>query len=662
MQSAIEGVWEPHRLATVRLTLLGAFALRCAGREVLRLPRKARALLAYLALEETGPLTREAVAELLWPQRGSEQARHSLRQVLLTLGRTVGDHPLMISCERALRLAPAVTSDVKVLRGLPRDASASDLQAAADLYVGPLLQHFPSVSPDFDDWLQGMRLSVDAAMLNVLARLSDRALAAGDPEAVALIERMLAIDPLREDVHRRLMLAFAQSGRPAEALRHYASTRDLLRRELDVGPAAETEALARQIRGEISSVPVVRSAQPSSSAPPRIAVLPFLQLGSTSLPSYWADGLMADITSQLAGLRELSVISHGSTLQLRDSQADPCELGRRLGSRYVLRGTLRRAGSEVRLNTELVQTDQGTVLSSRLTDIPRDLTFEGQDRVVAQVVNTLAPRVHEAELQRIRGRRPDSLTAYEKVLLARELMFGLDSTNFRRAKALLDDSIAEEPDYAEPYALASNWYGLTVAEGWSTDRSADVANTERFAHKALSLDRENVRALVSYAHRRSLLRRDYRTAQSLFGRALDVQPSSADAWRYSSFTYAYVGDPAEAIRRAERAFQLSPCDRDAHGFYLALCVAYYTDGNYDQAVDWGLRALAEQRVLRGTGGWVAAALAALGRTAEAREVAADTMSRWPERRVRVVVEHHPYRDAVRREDYGRHLLAAGFPE
>src|SRR5256885_2328150 len=83
--------------------------------------------------------------------------------------------------------------------------------------------------------------------------------------------------------------------------------------------------------------------------------------------------------------------------------------GRRLGSRYILRGTLRRAGSEVRLNTELVETDHGTVVSSRFTNIPRELTFEGQDRVVAQVVNAIAPRVHEAELQRIRGRRPDSL-------------------------------------------------------------------------------------------------------------------------------------------------------------------------------------------------------------------------------------------------------------
>lgn len=327
-----------------------------------------------------------------------------------------------------------------------------------------------------------------------------------------------------------------------------------------------------------------------------------------------------------------------------------------------MRGTLRRAGGEVRLNTELVQTDHGTVISSRAIDIPRDLTFDGQDRVVAQVVNTLAPRVHEAELQRIRGRRPDSLTAYEKVLLARELMFGLNSTNFRQAKALLDESIAEEPDYAEPYALASNWYGLTVAEGLSIDRTADVANAERFAQRALSLDRENVRALVSYAHRRSLLHRDYLAAQALFGRALDVQPSSADAWRYSSFTFAYVGNPAEAIRRAERALQLSPCDRDAHGFYLALCVAHYTDGNYDEAVDWGLRALAERRVLRGTGGWVAASLAALGRTGEARAIVADTMSRWPERRVRDVVAHHPYRDAVRRQDYGQHLIAAGFPE
>ncbi len=168
--------------------------------------------------------------------------------------------------------------------------------------------------------------------------------------------------------------------------------------------------------------------------------------------------------------------------------------------------------------------------------------------------------------------------------------------------------------------------------------------------------------LVFYAHRRSLLHRDYLAAQALFGRALDIQPSSAEAWRWSSFTYAYIGNASEAIRRADRALQLSPCDRDPHSFYLALCVAHYTAGDYGLlSVDWGMRAW--RRSLCSRHG-------RMGRrcpgctgtnwrgTLDRRRSHGRKSARSPGQRV---IASHPYRDVTRREHYGRHLLAAGFP-
>jgi len=647
---------------TTQLLLLGGFDLQINGQSLKGIPRKAKALLAYLALQQERAPSRETVAELLWPGRGAEQARHSLRQTLFVLrSKVFADPDAIIDQQGALSLAPGVLNcDAWLLREDAHAASMPD-------YAGPLLDGFPPVSAGFDDWLAMTRSQTEAQALAALGRHADAAADAGQhDEAIATTQRMLAVDPLREDIHRRLMSACAAAGRRSEALRHFATVREILLRELGVAPAPETVVLAEAIKDGRAATdtvpPVTAPARPSDGSAPRIAVLPFHQFGATAMPSYLSDGLVADVISQLAGLRELSVISHGSTLDFRDSHDDIAATGYKLGARYLMRGALRQAASDIRLTTELVEVDSGCVIGTQTSEIADDFDFADQDRIVAHIVNTLAPRVHERELFRIRGTRPSSLTVYEKVLLAREHMMSLRRHGFDEAKTLLDAAIAEEPDYAEAHALAADWHGLVIGQGWSGDRQRDMAAIERQARKALSLDGGNVRALVSYGHRRSLLHRDYETAKSMFQRALNSAPNSTHALRWSSLTYAYIGEAEEALTRAEHALELSPCDRDAHSFYMALCVAHYTAGDYPAAADWGLRAMAQRPVLLSTGGWVAAALVGSDRAAEARDVADETMADWPHRRVRDIVAQHPYSDPERRRQYGEHLLAAGFPE
>lgn len=398
-----------------------------------------------------------------------------------------------------------------------------------------------------------------------------------------------------------------------------------------------------------------------TDGPPFVAVLPFAQLGVEAVPSHVSDGMAADIVCQLAGLRELRVISHGSTLGLRGAAADPIDAGRRLGARYVARGAFHNNGTHARLITELTETESGAVVLARTFDIDDFLSFETQDRIVGQVVNALAPRVQEIELRRIRGKRPNSLSVYEKVLLAREHILMLRPDGFIQAKRLLDEVTEAEPGYAEAYALAADWHGLMIGQGWSADRARDTAAVDNLALHALSLDGDNVRALVYYGHRKSLLHRDYPAALRLFRRALEVSPSSAHAWLKSSYTFAYIGDAAEAIRRAEHALELSPCDREPHLFYSALCTAHYTAGNYDVAAEWGLRTLDEKTMLRNTSAWTAASLAAAGHINEAKDVKVRTFGQWPHRLVGNAVARHPYQDPARRQRFGEHLLMAGYP-
>jgi DNA-binding SARP family transcriptional activator len=264
------------RASDLLLSLLGGFRLRAGGAELALPPKKARALLAYLALHAGRPLPRGALAALLWPEAAEEPARASLRQALASIRRALG--------ERASRVLDADAEQV-VLFGVAADAldferlaGASDptaLESAAALYAGDLLPGFDVRAPAYDAWLAAERQRLRRLALDVLDRLAGLREAAGDAErAAAAAGRLLALDPLHEPAHRRLMRIYAAQGRHADALRQYAACRAALRRELGVSPDAETERLQRELlerRREPAAASPAAPAPPSSAppAPPR---------------------------------------------------------------------------------------------------------------------------------------------------------------------------------------------------------------------------------------------------------------------------------------------------------------------------------------------------------------------------------------------------------
>jgi DNA-binding SARP family transcriptional activator len=650
---------------------LGAFTLRIGDSDPVALPTKAQALTAFLALQGGRPVKREIISEWLWPDRGERQARNSLKQELYVLRRDgLAGQGITATPDNALILLPEqATCDVQELRTLLRTGTDASWQAIAALYAGPLLQGFPPISPEFDDFISGMRRMLEADVVTALGRLSDAAADNGDAEQCAAIaERMLAIDPLREDTHRRLIQSYARLGRRADAMRVYSEARTLLRREMDVTPAVETETLIARIREERAADTIILPARaappmtPAPGGPPRIAVLPLRQYLDKHLPSHISDGITADLISQLAGLRELTVISHGSTFALRDPAMDPREIGRKLNARYLVVCSLRPAGDSLRLTTELTEAETTAVILPFNDYVDSALSFKDQDRIVGRVVNQLVPQVRETELRRIRGQRPNVLGVYEKILLSREHITALDRDHFADAKTLLEEVMQEDSGYGEAYALAAEWHSAMIGERWSADRAGEVIAVERLIRTALRLDSNNIRALLSHGHRRSMSYRDQIGAMRIFRQALSVAPCSAPAWALSGLCFAYAGDGTEAVRQATRALEISPFDREAYKFYHALCVAHYTMGDYEQAADWGMRALAAESLWRGTRGFTAASLAAVGRLREAREITAQMCSLAPGRRIGAVLHDLPYQDAGRLRRYGEHLVMAGYPE
>ena len=230
------------------LTLFGGFEARLSGSEILVLPRrKARALLAYLALRPGLICPREALMALLWGDVPAEQARHSLRQALVDLRRALpnGKTPTLLAEGDSLALKPdRVGVDVGEFEELANRSTRKALERAATLYTGDLLVGLTLREPAFEDWLRAERIRLRERALHVLRQILALEIASADLEpAVQTALRFLAIEPLSESVHRTLIQLYDKLGRRSAALRQYDYCADLLQRELGVAPEPETRRL-----------------------------------------------------------------------------------------------------------------------------------------------------------------------------------------------------------------------------------------------------------------------------------------------------------------------------------------------------------------------------------------------------------------------------------
>jgi TolB-like protein len=402
-------------------------------------------------------------------------------------------------------------------------------------------------------------------------------------------------------------------------------------------------------------------AAPTAAAAPVLAVLPFRSVMPDAGLTLFGHGVLEGVVGALATLREPVVISSNTTLQFGDAPVDPREAGRRLGAGYVASGTLRRAGAAIRLTVELAESHGGAVLWQRPFDIMGEDGFEAQDRIAAVIANTLAPRVQEAELVEGRRQRPLDLDAYRLLIEARRLMLRLEHDAFDQAGLLLARAAALDPGFAPIRTTIADWHSLRIGQGWSPDRDGDTAAIEQAVAAALDGDAQNPRALAMLGHNEAILRRRHDDAVALFDRALAAAPNDAETLLWTVPTFAWMGDGAEAVRRAERAMALSPDDPLAFRYQHFLSIGHYVRGDLDAAAAWGLRSARANPNYTSNLRVTAAALAAQGRTAEARPLAAQVLALEPGFRVGTMIARHAFRDDAARAEYGRRLLEAGLP-
>jgi adenylate cyclase len=394
---------------------------------------------------------------------------------------------------------------------------------------------------------------------------------------------------------------------------------------------------------------------------PSIAVLPFRRHLTEEAEGYFADGVVDEIIRTLSTFQDLVVIARGSTLGLGGERVDAGDVGRKLGVRYVLNGGVARAGGRIRINTDLTDAESGAVLWAERYDGDVTDLFSLQDRISLQVATTLAPNIRQQELKRALRKHPDSMDAYDLVLQAIDLLYRMEYRPFSGARGLLQQARVADETYAPAWTYAAQWHTFRIGQGWTTDMRADSAEAERLAIAAIERDHNDATALAVCGHARSFLLHDYEAGADLLEHALREGPSCALAWTLASCTCSYMGDGAEAVRRAEHSLRLSPRDPLAFFYICNTGIAHYANGDFDMAVQFARRAAGHKRTFRANLRMLTAGLVALGQVDEARATAATLMEVHPEFRLSRYRELCPWQDGGTRETFIDRLRQAGLP-
>lgn len=390
-----------------------------------------------------------------------------------------------------------------------------------------------------------------------------------------------------------------------------------------------------------------------------IAILPFRSLASPD-DAYFAHGMVDRIIYALAALKELFVISRGSTGGF-SAPIDLRAVGKDLEVRYVLSGSVLRSGERLRIGTELGDTSTGEIIRADQHEVDLDDLFHVQDRIAQEVVKTIAPNVRDRELKKSLRKHPQNITAYDLVLQAMEPLYDLDYATFSRARGLLQRAIALDPGYAPAFSYAAYWHMFRQGQGWSPDAAADIHTAERLARAAIANDSHDAMALAIFGHTQSHLTKDFEQSTSIFDSAIAISPNLAIAWILKSATLCFVGDGPNAVRCGETGVRLSPLDRHVFFAEHILAQAHYVNRNFEQAISWGRRADIHNARNTSNLRTLISSLIATNRTEEAREIANRHAAIAPGFTVSAWAARTPMQGDIQQQRIDR-LLAAGMPE
>ena len=409
---------------------------------------------------------------------------------------------------------------------------------------------------------------------------------------------------------------------------------------------------------------MVPRTRPALSLPdrPSIAVLPFQNMSGDPEQEYFADGVVEDIITALSRIRWLFVIARNSSFTYKGRAVDVKQVGRELGVRYVLEGSVRKAANRVRVTGQLIDVSTGAHLwGDRFEGALEDI-FDLQDQVTASVIGAIAPQLEHAEIERAKRKPTDSLDAYDYFLRGMASYYGRTREAINEALPLFYKAIELDTNFASAYGMAAWCYAWRKINGWMTDRTQEIAETARLARRAAELGPDDAVALSRGAHALGYVVGDLDTAATFADRALALNPNLAGAWYASGWVRVFLGESDVAIKHFAQAMRLSPLDPHSIGMQAGTAFAHFLAGRFDEASLWAGKAMWEHTNYLTTLVIAAASNALAGRPAEAQKTMVRLRELYPTLRVSNVKEWAAFR---RPEDLAKleeGLRKAGLPE
>jgi adenylate cyclase len=341
----------------------------------------------------------------------------------------------------------------------------------------------------------------------------------------------------------------------------------------------------RVYRASAGSAPQTPSAPaPPLSLPdkPSIAVLPFANMSGDPEQEYFADGMVEEIITTLSRIRWLFVIARNSSFTYKGQTIDVKRVGRELGVRYVLEGSVRKGSNQVRITAQLIDAQSSAHLWADHFDGSLEDVFELQDKIAISVAGVIEPTLRQAEIERARRKRPDSLDAYDLYLRALPHAFTPMSEDADKALPLLANAIELEPDYAAAHAIIAWCHEAWYLRGGMQEKTRLAAL--HHARLAIAGGSDDAAALAVAGFVIAVCGHDYETALTAFDRSFALSSSSALALGFSSLVRAWRGDDATAVEQANRALRLSPFDPLIYLPYVGLAYAHFAARRFEETV------------------------------------------------------------------------------
>lgn len=400
------------------------------------------------------------------------------------------------------------------------------------------------------------------------------------------------------------------------------------------------------------------------NARPSVAVLPFRSEGPDAAPDYVADGLVEEVTTALSRFLWLVVVANSSAAVAAAGSrtGGQPEIGRALGVRYLVEGSVREVAGRLRVNARLIEAAQSRQVWAEHFDAPAEDPFAMQDRVTAAIAAALEPRILRAEVERVTRRPTADPGAYDLYLRALPPYFVRTAASNAEAVRLLEQALESDPHFHLARALLARCTASAVWLGGDPDHLGGTRRALALAREALAADRTDPQILALCGHLLAIGGGEHEEAGALLDLALRMNPNSADAWRLGAWVSVWAGESETALARlaqAERLDPLSPLQADVHS---ARAAALFFARRFADAAAAARRSLASAPGATAPRRYLAAALAHLGRGEDARAAAAELVSRQPSSSVRRSRDINPYRHPWMTELFLDGLRRAGLPE